>query len=134
MGISENERDEAFSESLVAITEAAQSFDPTKGSVAGWLARNIRWSIKTWQLKQMYNWQHQIPVTVEAKDDLADRVAYNDLLRLMDKELTARQRTILLATAAGYKGKEIAAALQVGEMTIVRERRKAQTRLRELLS
>jgi len=55
MGISENERDEAFSESLVAITEAAQSFDPTKGSVAGWLARNIRWSIKTWQLKQMYN-------------------------------------------------------------------------------
>jgi len=52
----------------------------------------------------------------------------------MDKELTARQRTILLATAAGYKGKEIAAALQVGEMTIVRERRKAQTRLRELLS
>jgi len=134
LGLSEYERDEAFSEGLVAITEAAKTYDPDKGSLAYWLARNIRWSIQSWQRKQMYNWQNVIPETARMeRDDLEHRVAYNDLLRLMDDNLTARQRVILLAQASGYEGKEIAKYLGVGEMTVVRDRRKAQAIMKELL-
>lgn len=37
--------DEAFSEGLVAIVEAAKTYDPSKGPVAHWLASNVKWRI-----------------------------------------------------------------------------------------
>lgn len=37
--------DEAYSEGLVAIVEAAKTYDPSKGPVAHWLANNVKWRI-----------------------------------------------------------------------------------------
>lgn len=135
MGLNEWERDEAFSEGLVAITEALRSFDPDKGQLAGWLARNIRWSIKSWQIKQNYNWSKPYPPVVMSTDHLSleSKVMFNDLLRLIGSELTKREQVILMATAVGYNGKEIAEYLKVSEMTVVRSRRSAQAKLRALL-
>lgn len=136
MNLSEWERDEAFSEGLVAITEAAKSYDPKYNvPVASWLAKNIRWSIKSWQLKQMYNWSQPYPEVVVAPDhqELESRAALQDLVRLIQQHLTERQKWIIVGTALGYEGKEIAKALGIGEMTVVRERRKAQAKLKEFL-
>lgn len=53
MGIPAYERDEAFSEGLVAITKAAQKFDPNRNvPLANWLGKNIRWSLQNWREEQ----------------------------------------------------------------------------------
>lgn len=134
MGLSEWERDEAFSEGLVALVTGSRSFNPERGDLAPWLARNIRWGIQNWQRKQMYNWMNQIPPAMEtSRDDIEHRVRFNDLVRLMERELTKDEQVILFAQAAGYEGKEIAKFLGVSEMTVVRRRRKAQAKLQPFL-
>lgn len=134
MGIEDREADEAYSEGLVAITEAAISYDPKYNvPVASWLARNIRWSIKTWQLKQLYNFSQPLPEIVESTDldNLESRVAFNDLVRLMQKVLNQREQFILIASAMGYEGKEIAEKLGIGEMSVVRDKARARRKLKE---
>ncbi len=45
--------EEAYSEGLVAITEAAQTYDPAKGPLAHWLANNIKWRILDWRNREI---------------------------------------------------------------------------------
>lgn len=45
--------EEAFSEGLVAITEAAQTYNPEKGPLAHWLANNIKWRILDWRNREI---------------------------------------------------------------------------------
>lgn len=53
MGIVGSDKEEAFSEGLVAITVAAQKYDPKRGvPLANWLAKNIRWSLQNWRSEQ----------------------------------------------------------------------------------
>lgn len=60
MGIAD--REEAFSEGLVAITVAAQEFDPARGvPLANWLGKNIRWSLQNWQQKNRRRASQEAP-------------------------------------------------------------------------
>lgn len=53
MGITGSDREEAFSEGLVAITVAAQKFDPSRNvPLANWLGKNIRWDLQNWRENQ----------------------------------------------------------------------------------
>jgi RNA polymerase sigma factor (sigma-70 family) len=117
MGLKGDLAEEAFSESLVTITEAAQSFDPDKGvPLANWLARNIRWGISHWLTKQ----RGEIPLEFLPEPPLAPesmRLELKEVLRRADKILAPKEKLILMAIALGYSGAEIAKEL---EMTPVR--------------
>lgn len=128
MGIKYSDKDEAFSEGLVALTEAAQTFDPERNvPVAAWLARNIRWSLKTWRANQY--WSYQIPVQAEAKESVDYRTEFNEVLKKLSSVLSPREQLILLATALGYNGVEVAKFLHLEPMAVSRRKAKIRKKL-----
>lgn len=131
MGFEGTDREEAFSEGLVAITEAAIKYDPSKNvPVASWLARNIRWSLINWRNSQRQTYQLEDVET--PKDSLTDRVELLEALFHVN-QLPPIQRQIILATARGIPGKRIAESLGITEVAVSRAKKKAQEKLRELL-
>lgn len=65
MGFKGSDKDEAFSEGLVAITVAAQKYDPARGvPLANWLGKNIRWSLQDWRANQRRRTEFEAPVPV----------------------------------------------------------------------
>jgi RNA polymerase sigma factor (sigma-70 family) len=122
--------EEAWSEGLVAITEAAKSYDPGKGPVANWLARNIRWSLSTWRSNRRYT--INMPVDLEyPREDAISKAQFNELLHLMRENLTVIEQKIMFMTAVGYNGKEIAIHLKLEEMAVSRAKRKAREKLKK---
>jgi RNA polymerase sigma factor (sigma-70 family) len=154
MGLYGDMKEEAFSEGLVAITEAAKTYDPSKGiPVAHWLAKNIRWSLATWITKQRatlsveaslpwqkINWEATSPTTLRdtleavkegSQDALSARTELASLLRRMQVLLTQDERLILLYSAAGYKGIEIAKMSGLSPVQVSILKTGAQRKLRE---
>lgn len=126
-------KEEAFSEALVSITEAAQTYDPSKGvPVAHWLAKNIRWSLATWIAKQKATVELPVKTPVRASEEaLSARTELNLLLTRMKDLLSQDERLVLLYSAAGYKGIEIAKMSGMSPVQVSLLKTAAQRKLRE---
>lgn len=152
MGLYGDMKEEAYSESLVLITEAAQSFDPSKGvPVAAWLAKNIRWGLATWISKQKTTYSIDsptfqkgierengfpiIPTPLQAREAseeaISRRIELSDLLGRMQVLLTSDERLVLLYHAVGYKGIEIAKMSGMSPVQISLLKTAAQKKLRQ---
>lgn len=132
MGLQGDEKEEAFSEALVAIVEAAKKYDPNRNvPLANWLAKNIRWSIANWLDRQHYT--VQMPMTIEApKVGLSDVAELNEVLAKARAVLTPQEHQILMATAYGYKGIEIAKALGISTGQVSWIKTTAQKKMAEI--
>ena len=128
-------KEEAFSEGLVAITEAAQTYDPSKGiPVAHWLAKNIRWSLATWITKQKATVELKTNAAIAhqgSEKALSARTELALLLGRMQELLTQDERLVLLYHAAGYKGIEIAKMSGMSPVQVSLLKTAAQKKLRE---
>lgn len=134
MGLAPWEIDEAFSEGLVAITEATQNYDVNRNdSLKNWLALNIRWRVNDWRNKQ-----HET-MPLEARIDIPHNpieghLIFNETIKRVNEELTPIERQIILAGAWGFKGKELAVALGVTAVEISRARKRAREKLLRILT
>lgn len=123
-------REEAFSEGLVLITEASQSFDPAKGPLVNWLANNIRWGLMRWIARQ----KETLPINkriatpqkpVEYALELAEAV------NLARKTLTPTEYEVLMYNALEYKGVSIARKLGISPVQVSRLKKRAQEKMRK---
>lgn len=132
MGLHGDEAEEAYSESLVAITTAAQTYDPGKGvPLANWLAKNIRWGIQNWRHKQRPSYPI-MDVVETPRDVLSARTDFKAVLTQVEKLLTPLERQVILAGAWGYSGKEIARALKITEVEVSRAKTRARAKLEQI--
>lgn len=146
MGLPEAIADEAFSESLIYLTEAAETFDPTRNvPVASWLANNVRWKLRNWlrthkptvsidqietdrtqsagQFRAGISLKHAI-----ARDGHSDTlVEYEDLL----SKLTERERVCLLSEVYGYPGIEVAKRLGITAVAVSRAKSSARKKMKD---
>lgn len=131
IGLNPDQADEAFSESLVTITEAAQSYDPSKGvPLANWLAQNIRWGIYHWLNKQRIT----IPLEALVEEPEAAENSYTELkevLQKAEKVLNEKEKQVLMGIALGYKGREIAKALGIHPVMVTVIKQRVQKKLKE---
>lgn len=131
MGLSPDQAEEAFSESLVTITEAAKTYDPSKNvPVANWLAQNIRWGIYRWLGQQ----KPLIPLEFLPEEPHAAENASAELkevLRKADKVLDKREKLVLMGLALGYSGREIATAMGINPVMVTVIKQRVQRKLRD---
>lgn len=127
MGLQGDDAEEAFSESLLTITEAAQKYDPSRSvPLANWLARNVRWGIINW-MRRTRTW-YPIPDAQPARDTFENSEYVNELLELLRK-LTPREQYVLVASAAGYTGKEIAKRMGISATKVSEIKYEAKVKL-----
>lgn len=128
-------KEEAFSEGLVLVTEAAQTYDPSRGvPVANWLAKNIRWGLATWIAKQKATVELKANAAIAQEGSqtaLSARTELNLLLTRMRDLLSQDERLVLLYSAAGYKGIEIAKMSGMSPVQVSLLKTAAQRKLRE---
>lgn len=130
MGLTGDLAEEAYSESLVTITKAAKSYDPSYGvPVAHWLARNIRGGIQNWLRKQRRTAVLE-PAIAAAVDVTSARIELNEVLVRVNKLLTPEERKVIIMTAIEYRGVEIAKKLGMTTVQVHRLKRSAQKKLR----
>lgn len=136
MGLRGDVAEEAFSEGLVIITEASQKFDPNKQvPVANWLALNIRWSLRNWLRKQ------HLAISIESStggfiDDKASAdngFELKETLARIETLLSQEERFIVLASAIGYSGEEIAHVLKIAPSWVSRLKKRAQRKIKEAM-
>lgn len=122
--------DEAFSEGLVGIVEAGRTFDPSYNvPLANWLAQNIRWHLAKWRAAQIPS--IPIPEFHEGKPETFMSSELKEVFAIMDTVLTEQERQVILGTALGYKGVELAKALGVTNIQIHRIKHRATDKLKE---
>ena len=126
-------KEEAFSEGLVLITEAAKSYDPSREvPLANWLAKNIRWGLATWITKQKATVELPATMPLEgAQRALSARTELTLLLARMQELLTPQERAVILYSAAGYKGIELAKLTGLTPVRISNIKKAAQRKLQE---
>lgn len=133
MGLRGDYAEEAISEGLVAITKAAQSFDPSREvPLASWLAKNLRWEIASWVRKQRATVPLLPTMGLQTPRDVLS--AHSNLTQVLiaaQKILTAKERKILLAVGMGYSSREISIALNLSESAINLIKFRARKKLRE---
>lgn len=130
MGLRGDIAEEAFSESLVLITEAAISYDESRNvPLANWLARNIRWGISKWLDKQkpVMHMEEDF-VFPERTENFTKVIEYRELLGRLSK-LTLMERTVVLSEAFGYKGIEVAKRLGISPVSVSKIKRRARRKL-----
>lgn len=133
MGITGTDAEEAFSESLVTIVEAAEQYDPGRNvPLANWLAKNIRWRIQNMRAAQ----RATVPleaVIEPSRDALLGVIQYREVISRLDKILTIEERQVVLAGAIGFKGIEIARALKITPVQVTRIKQRALEKLKEIM-
>lgn len=130
MGLKGDNAEECFSESLVTITKAAQDYDPDKGvPVANWLAMNIRYGILNW-LNAQHPTVRLLPSVQLQRNPSNGRTELNEVLGRVKTLLTDEERRIILATALGFTGKEIADALGVSPVEVFRKKKKIRLKIK----
>lgn len=139
MGLRGDVAEEAFSESLVALTTAAQRYDPGRGlPLAHWLARNIRWSIRSWMSKQRQ--EARIMATPGSLDlvttapNTDDRLRLQETVALANQILTPDEWRVVIGKAYGYKGTELAKILGCSEVQISRLRHRGVAKLKKAIN
>jgi RNA polymerase sigma factor (sigma-70 family) len=125
-------KDEAFSEGLVAVSEAAIKFDENRNvALASWLAKNIRWSLSTWRAKQ----RPTMPINPSQQPCAAgdfSLVELKEVLVLVHKNLTINEQKVLLWLACGFTGIEIANRLNISSVAVTRHKQSGQRKLRKI--
>lgn len=125
MGLKGDIADEAFSEGLVILTKASQSFDSSKNiPVANWLAMKIRWSLKKWL------WQYRRPITYIGNyyqyiETIDFKVELDETLEIAKTILTNEEYLCLIGEALGLKGYEIAKQIQKSNAQVTRIKQRA---------
>lgn len=134
MSIPQELKDEAFSEGLVAITEAGIKFDPKRNvPLANWLGLNIRWSLAKWKSSLIMD----IPLSALERVGGTDEEAFmpsielREVLALMDELLNFQERQVVLGTSLGFMGTELAVVLGISPVEVTRTKIVAQARLKE---
>jgi RNA polymerase sigma factor (sigma-70 family) len=127
MGLRGDTAEEAYSEGLVAIVEAARSYDPEKGRLANWLANNIRWSILGWLNRQ----RQTLPLiqTEAPTENLAARTELKELIENMKEALTDKEYVTIMLEAAGFSGIEIGKKLGMSPVQVTRCKQRARAKL-----
>lgn len=133
MGLSNYEIEEAYSEGLVAITEAARTFDPDKGvPPAYWLAQNIRWSLNTWIAKERRRQSRHSPMGLEVSEvPFSSPYGFGLTIAQANTILSEEERLVLYALAWGYKGTEVAKRLGRSSSYVTTVKQAAQRKLRD---
>ena len=130
MGLRGDTAEEAFSESLVIITEAAMSYDPRHNvPLVNWLGRNIRWGLYKWLDKQhpAVNIDDTMPLRAR-EESFSKVIEYRELLDRLAR-LTELERTVLLAEAFGWKGVEVARKLGISPVRVSKIKHRARKKL-----
>lgn len=130
MGLTGSDAEEAFSEGLVSVTVAALRYDPERNMpIANWLARNIRWDIKTMRSKQRVH----LPITPTAeasRDAIATSIDMEDVRGRLAR-LTDRERKVILYTAFEFKEREITEKLGITIKQLKHAKYMARRKLKE---
>lgn len=90
LSLSYDEYEEAYSLALVLVTEAAASYDASRGaSEVSWLARNIRWGISKFRRSEQRHSlrQHLYPVQPAPYVDAETRMALKEVMDSLTTEL-----------------------------------------------
>jgi len=133
MGLSADEADEAFSEGLVSLASAQLSYDPQKAvPIASWLAMNIRWSLSNWVKKERIRRSRsfrleEIPEPTETR--LSTLVEYSQVIAQVKSLLTDEEQLVILASACGFLGRELARHLGRSEAYVSEVKWQARQKL-----
>ena len=139
MSIPYHMRDEALSEGLVLLTQAAKSYDPKRGVPAHfWLAKKLRWGLQNWKLRESHaapdgalSWQEG--VDEEPKYDPVGlheaRLELETLVELAKDTLTDKEYLTLFGPAFGLHMKELSHLLGANPTQIKAIRTRARDRI-----
>jgi DNA-directed RNA polymerase specialized sigma24 family protein len=111
-------RDEAYSEGLVAITEAARIFDSTRGvNLEAWLWLKTRYLLIDWMRRSMkvpYDLlgDNELPAPQEPEHMAEVNIVSHQIL-LVVQTFSMVERVVLLAPASGYNATEINHTLRI---------------------
>jgi RNA polymerase sigma factor (sigma-70 family) len=133
MGLRGDAADEAFSEGLVGLVEAAKSYDPARGPLAHWLAKCIRWKI----LNQRSSSSTSVPIETiplihNRSNYMEHRAELSELITKMQSALTELEYQIIVMGAMGYQGQEIAKQFNLHPVAISRAKKTARAKLEAL--
>ena len=139
MGIRGSDAEEAFSVGLVAITEAAQNFNPEKGVLVSWLANYVRWQIKAWQYKERRHHHFSFmrkedgeEVMIEPEDNknsLEFSEEMRETLALVQKVCDETEQKVIISLALGYTGREICQKFGMTPVQVTRAKQRARQKL-----
>lgn len=138
MGLRGDVAEEAYSEGLVIITEAAQRYDPDRGvPVANWLGNNIRWSLLSWLRKErrpsFHNDENEkvIIQTPTKTDQGYQKVFIEELIQAMKDRLTEKEYQVMMLTAMEFNGKEVCAKLGMTAVQVTRAKKNARKKIED---
>lgn len=133
MHLKADERDDAFSEGFLALVKASSTYDPSRNiPLANWLAKNIRWGILNWRHKQGSFLYLTIPIEAP-RNTLEDKLSLSEAITKVEQLLNPTERYVVLQSAVGYKGTEIAEQLKISTVQVSRIKHAAQGKLRAAL-
>ena len=133
MGLSANEVDEAYSEGLVALTQAGNTYDPSRGPLPHWLARNVRWNLLNWITSERRRQSHQFPIAPEAPLKALSRPeGFSLVIAQANAILSEEERLVTFALAWGYSGKEVARYLKRSPSYVTGVKQQARAKLRQI--
>lgn len=120
MGLRGDLAEEAYSEGLVTLTVACQNYDEARGlPLAHWLARNVRWSILNWMNKQHqeipYALQSGVVVEPIERSNTEVTVLLKEVITVAKEILQPQEFLAVMGKAYGYKGKELARAMNCSQ-------------------
>jgi RNA polymerase sigma factor (sigma-70 family) len=151
MGIKGSDAEEAFSIGLVAITEAAHSFNPEKSNpekggveslLAAWLAKHVRWGIQNWQYQERkHNNLYFVTrrgngetMTIEPEDS-KDVIELSEVMRetlaLVQEVCDETEQRVIMSLALGYTNQEICRKFGMTPVQVTRAKKRARFKLEQ---
>ena len=152
MNIPEHLQDEALSEGMVLLVQAAKSYDPKHGvPVHYWLAKKLRWGLLNWKMRevragyQAYTFEevdYLIGLSRELREnaDLTyDAIGQHDirlelehLVELAGKALDDQEYIAIFGPAFGLHMKELSHILEANPNQIKAMQERGRTRINEM--
>lgn len=148
MGIQGTDAEEAFSIGLVAITEAARTFnpdrsDPAKGGLdsllAAWLSKHIRWGIQNWRSQERKHQNFYFIVKEggeeimnepeDSKNTLEFSEEMRETLALVQSVCDETEQKVIISLALGYSGREICQKFGMTPVQVTRAKQRAREKL-----
>lgn len=129
-------QDEAFSEGLVLLVEAAQSYNSKHGVPAHyWIAKKLRWGLLNWKWREIK--RHGLNTELGEKEySFASaheaRVELERLVELAREFLDDREYLSVFGPAWGLHMKELSHLLKANPSQIMELQSTARTRIQEL--
>lgn len=153
MGIQGSDAEEAFSIGLVAITEAARTFnplksDPDKGGIesllAAWLSKHIRWGIQNWRNQERKhqnfyfttkdNGEEIMTEPEDSRNTLEFSEELRETIALVQSLCDEIEQKVIISLALGYSGKEICQKFGMTPVQVTRAKHRAREKLEKARS